>query len=172
MRILEPACPTRPSHARAYTGERFAFRPGVCQLWNMHRDRTAALIVTVVWATACTPPPALPRQPPPPVPPPPIYEEEIKPVETLKLDILDLNELPSADHKIVTVTGTLINHGTRTTREVYVHVEALDKNGAVVLSAEPDPSTQTIAPDSTATFSATFENRADTDRYHVEAIGR
>jgi hypothetical protein len=130
------------------------------------------MVTVAVWVTACAAPPAPPPQPPPPVPPAPIYEEEIKPVETLKLDILDLNEVPSADRKTVTVTGTLINRGTRTTREVYVHVEALDKDGAVVVSTDPDSSTQTIAPDSTATFSAMFENRADIDRYHVEAIGR
>jgi hypothetical protein len=139
----------------------------------MHQRRGVELIgMLMVWAAACAPPPAPPPQPPPPAPPPPIYEEELKPVETLKLDILDLNEIPSADRRAVTVTGTLVNRGTRTSREVYVHIEALDKDGAVVVSADPDPSTQTLAPDSTATFSVTFENRAAIDRYHVEAIGR
>jgi hypothetical protein len=138
---------------------------------NRKYRAVVCIVMLLVYAPACAAPRVPPRLPPP-APPPPLYEEEIKPVETLKLDIIDFNEMPSADRKAVTVTGTLVNRGTRTTREVYVHVEALDKDGAVVVSADPTPSTQTIAPDSTATFSTAFENRANIESYHVEAIGR
>lgn len=96
----------------------------------------------------------------------------MKPVEKLEMAIADLTETPSLDRKTVTVTGTLVNRGARATRELYVHVEALDRNGAVVLSADPVPSTKAIAPGATGSFSVTFENRPDVDRYHVEAIGR
>jgi hypothetical protein len=128
-------------------------------------------LFAIALVTSCAPP-APPETLRPPAPPAVIYEEEVKPVELLKLDIIDLNDTPSPDRKTVTVTGTVINHGARTTREVYVHVEALDKDGAVVVSAAPNPSTQAIASESTATFSATFENQPSIDRYHVEALGR
>jgi hypothetical protein len=123
-----------------------------------------------IWGVCCVPP--APLSPPPPPTPRPIYEEAIQPVETLEIAIVDLNESRSPDGKTVTVTGTLVNRGTRATREVNVHVEALDKGGAVIDSADPAPSTNRIAPDSTATFSVTFESRPDIDRYHAEAISR
>jgi hypothetical protein len=65
-----------------------------------------------------------------------------------------------------------VNRGTRATRQVRVHVEALDKGGAIVVSADPVPSTQLIAPGSTSVFAVTFENRPEIDSYHAEAISR
>ncbi len=126
-------------------------------------------LIAALWLVGCVPPepPEVPRPEPPR-----IFEEEVKPVETIELQIIDLNETPNPTDNTVTVSGRLVNRGTRTTREVSVHVEALDKDGAVVLSTAPEPSTQMIAPASTATFTAAFENRPDIDRYHVEAIGR
>ena len=120
---------------------------------------------------ACTPP-ALPPALPPPAPPLPIYEEDIAPVQKPDVAIIDVNETPSHDKKTVIVSGVLVNRGTRATREVYVHVEALDRDGAVLVSADSEPSTEAIAPGATGRFSVTFENRADVDRYHVEAISR
>lgn len=113
-----------------------------------------------------------PVTPPPPPPARAFAEEEIKPEERLDVEIIDLHETPSPDRKTVMVTGTLLNRGTRATREIHLHVEALDKDGAVVVSANPSPSTQRIAPTSTGTFTVMFENRPDIDRYHVEAISR
>jgi hypothetical protein len=70
------------------------------------------------------------------------------------------------------VSGRLLNRGNRTTREVHMQVEALDKDGAVVVSTPADTATQLIPAGSTTTFSATLEARPDIDRYHVEAVGR
>jgi hypothetical protein len=53
-----------------------------------------------------------------------------------------------------------------------VHVEALDHNGAVLISADSEPSTEAIAPGASGSFSVTLENRRDVHRYHVEAISR
>ncbi len=144
--------------------------------WAAYRRRGIAATYAAGWFVAlaalisCVPP--APLAPPPPPTPRPISEEAIQPVETLETAIIDLNESRSPDGKTVTVTGTLVNRGTRATREVHVHVEALDKDGAVIVSADPAPSTNRIAPDSTATFSVTFESRPDIDRYHAEAISR
>ena len=133
--------------------------------------RTIVLICTIVLLASCAPP-APPRPPLAPPPPPPIVEEVLKPVEKPKIEIADLNETPSADQKTVSVSGTLVNRGTGPTHEVYVHVEALDTDGAVVVSADSEPSSETIKPGGTGTFSVTFENRSSIDRYHVEAVTR
>ena len=136
---------------------------------HVKRGLVAPVVIVALWIAGCVPPqpPEVPRPEPPR-----FLEEDIKPVETIELKIIDLNETPNPADKTVTVTGRLLNRGTRTPHEVSVHVEALDKDGAVVLSTNPEPSTQMIAPASTATFTAAFENRPDIDRYHVEAIGR
>jgi len=101
-----------------------------------------------------------------------MLEEEIKPLEMIDIGIGDVAETPRTDHRSVTVSGTLVNHGTRATREVVVRVEALDKNGVVLLSTHAESDTQTIAPNGTAHFSAILTDRADVDRYHVVAIAR
>lgn len=132
---------------------------------------TPLLACAVVLATSCATPAPRPSPLPPPLPPP-ISEETLRPVERPKIEITDLSEVASPDQKTVTVTGTLVNRGTGPTREVYVHVEALDKDGAVVVSADSDPSTETVQPGGTGTFSVMFENRPGIDRYHVEAISR
>jgi hypothetical protein len=127
--------------------------------------------LAVAWlASSCVPPAPLP--PPAPPPTPVLSEEEVPPVGQLDIAIIDFHETPSADGKTVAVTGTLVNRGTRTTQRVHVHIEALDKNGAVVQSADPLPSTQLIAPGATSTFAVSFENRPETDRYHAEAVSR
>lgn len=137
----------------------------------MRVDRVTLCLAGLVFgAAACVPPATIP----PPAPPPAraFSEEEITPPERLDVVIIDFNETPNADRTTVQVSGTLVNRGTRATHDVHVHVEALDKNGAVVMSTNPVPSTQLIAPGATATFSVTFENRPDIDRYHAEAISR
>jgi hypothetical protein len=134
-------------------------------------DRTIVLVCTVMLLASCAPP-ARPRTPLAPQPTPPIAEEVLKPVEKPKIEIADLNETPSPDRKTVTVSGTLVNRGTGPTHEVYVHVEALDTDGAVVVSADSEPSSETIQPGGTGTFSVMFENRPSIERYHVEAVTR
>jgi hypothetical protein len=138
-----------------------------------HRHLTRRTIVWVALtfvASACVPPVQIP--PPVPPPTPALTEEEIAPIERLDVAIIDFYETRSPDRKTVTVTGTLINRGTRATRVVHVRVEALSTDGAVVASTDPAPSTQSIVPGATATFSSVFENRPDIDRYHAEAMSR
>lgn len=130
----------------------------------------------VVWAMAlvalgCAPP----RPQAPVVAPsatPALSEEAIKPVERPQLAIVDLDERPGPDRHTITVAGTLVNRGTGPTRTVYVHVDAVDHNGAVILSTDSEPSTEAIAPGGTANFSVSFENRPEIEHYHVEAISR
>jgi hypothetical protein len=138
----------------------------------MHaRARSLALLLLLVTALACAPPP--PAPPPPPVAAtPPLSEEEIKPLERPNIAITDLDETAGPDGKTVTVSGMLVNRGRGATREVYVHVEALNREGAVVQSADSEPSTELIQSGSTAAFSVKLENRPDIDRYHVEAVSR
>ncbi len=140
----------------------------------MHVSRllagVSALLVCAL--TSCVRPAAPPRPAPAPPLPPPIHEEDLKPVESPKLEIIDLRETPSADGTVVTVAGVLVNRGSGTTREVYVRVEALNAGGAVVLSARAVPSRETITPGATAPFAAQVENRSDVVSYHVEAVSR
>ena len=132
--------------------------------------RTFSLVALAGAVASCVPP--APITPPAPPPTPVLTEEEIQPGGRLDVAIIDFHETPSSDRKTVAVTGTLVNRGTRTTQRVHVHVEALDKDGAVVVSADLLPSTQLIAPGSTSTFAVTFENRPEIDRYHAEAVSR
>ncbi len=126
----------------------------------------------LVLVSACTPPAPPPPPPPPVAATPPLSEEELKAVERPDIAITDINETPSADRKNVTVSGTLVNRGRGATREVYVHVEGLSRDGAVVEMADSEPTTEAIQPGSTATFAVHMENRAEVDRYHVEAVAR
>lgn len=127
-------------------------------------------VAIAIAVASCVPPAPVTRPAAPPTPA--LSEEAIAPPERLDVAIIDFRETPGPDRKTVTVTGTLVNRGTRATRQVRVHVEALDKAGAVVVSADPLPSTQLIAPGSTSTFAVTFESRPEIDRYHAEAISR
>lgn len=132
--------------------------------------RALLLPALAVAMAACVPPAPVAPQAPPPTPI--LSEEIIAPPERLDTAIIDFHETRNPNGQTVTVSGTLVNRGTRTTSAVQVHVEALNKDGAVVASTNPVPSTQLIAPGSTATFSATFESRPAIDRYHAEAISR
>ena len=115
-------------------------------------------------------PPAPP--PPPMLPTPALSEEELRPLERPTIVITDLDEITARDQKVVSVTGTLVNRGTGATREVYVHVEALNRDGTVVVSADSDLIRGVIPPGATTRFSVVLENCADIDRYHVEALAR
>lgn len=132
---------------------------------------TVLLSATVALLASCAPPVA-PPLPPPMVPTPAVSEEEIRPVVRPNLAITDLSEIRSADGKSVTVTGTLVNRGTGPSHQVYVRVEALNRDGAVIVSADSEPTSEVIEPGSTARFSVMLENRPDIDRYHVEALSR
>lgn len=131
---------------------------------------TVASLIVAAFLTSCVPPAPLP--PPPPLPTPALSEEELRPVERINIAITDHDEITSSDGKTVTVTGTLVNRGTRPTHQVYVHVEALNRDGGVILSADSDLTSEVILPGGTARFSVLLENRSDIDRYHVEALAR
>lgn len=93
-------------------------------------------------------------------------------MERINIAITDHDEIPSGDGKTVTVMGTLVNRGTSPTRQVYVHVEALNRDGTAIVSADSDVTSEVIPPGGTARFSVLLDNRADIDRYHVEALAR
>ncbi|HUI27962.1 MAG TPA: FxLYD domain-containing protein [Candidatus Kryptonia bacterium] len=105
-------------------------------------------------------------------PTPALREEKVEPLEQPQLEIVDLQETPSADKKLVTLTGILRNHGTGPTHHLLVRVEARDENDAVLLSADAAPTTEVVPPGATATFTVTVENRREVARYHVEALAR
>ncbi len=170
-------CEDLPSPARPFSAAEgrvrelgLAFYDALCQRRPMKPLFLWMLILASV--AGCVPREIEVEPPPPPVPTPPISEEQIVPIERPHIVITDINETQSADKKSVTVSGTLVNRGHGTTHEVYVHVEALSPDGAVVLSADSEPTTELIQPGSTAAFSVTLENRADVERYHVEAVSR
>jgi hypothetical protein len=136
-------------------------------------NRVIALLLAAA-AVACRPREMPP--PPPPAAPTPIsgiyYEEDLRPVEQPQIEIVDLQETPSTDGKRVTVTGTLINRGTKATSELSVVVDAFDADGNLLESAGALPSTERVAPTGTAIFTATFNDARGIARYHVEAIAR
>lgn len=154
-----------------------AFLMTVCHRLRMRLPKSRRCIALVVplglaLVSTCTPPKPPPPLPPPVAPTPPLSEEELKAVERPDIAITDVNEVPSPDHHSVTVSGTLLNRGRGATREVYVHVEAINRDGAVVQAADSEPTTEAIPAGSTATFAVKLENRADIDRYDVKAVAR
>lgn len=136
------------------------------------RRLTGRLALVTTLLPACVRPPAPP--PSPPAPAPGIYyEEDLRVPDKPQVEIIDLRETVSEDQQRVSVTGTVINRGTKTTAELSVKVNALDAQDAVVLSVFAVPSTSRLAPGGgTATFTATLDNRAEVRRYHVEAMAK
>ena len=129
-----------------------------------------AEIVICLLVSACRQEVPIPIPPLPPTPA--LREEDVQALEQPQLEIVDLHELPTADKKRVTLTGTLRNHGTGPTRHLVVRVEARDQDDAVLLSAEATPSTEIVPPGGAVTFSVTVDNRSDVVRYHVETLAR
>src|SRR5206468_1442507 len=119
-----------------------AFRDELCILGYMRRlHGICRSLRGVVAATIISVGVAACRHPMPPAaashaaPPPQLREEEIRVLLKPQIAIVDLTETPSADKKTMTVSGALVNRGTGATREVYVHVDVLDRNGAVLATA-------------------------------------
>jgi hypothetical protein len=132
---------------------------------------TGGLLATLCLLVSCTPPvPVRLGVPPPPAPV--LQEENVPPVERPEIEILDLQQTPTPDRKRVTLTGTLRNQGNAETHQLMIRIEAQDKERAVVLSADAQPSSDEVPPGGTATFTATVDNRPEVVRYHVEAIAR
>ena len=140
---------------------------------NVETYRALPLLLLFIsaWLTSCAAPAPRPLPPPPPAARP-LSEEELKPLERVSLAITGHDEIPSPDGKTVTVTGTVANRGTKPTPQVVVHVEALNSDGVIVLSGDSEVTSEVIPPGGTASFSVKLENRADVDRYHVEALAR
>lgn len=119
-----------------------------------------------------------PERPPPPPPPPPaaaaaIQEENLQPDPIIRLEIIDLHDTRDEKTNRVTVTGTLINRGTKPTSQVNVKLTALDEQGLMIVSVAAVPSTDRIAADGgTAKFSAEIDYIPAIRTFHVEALAR
>lgn len=139
--------------------------------------RRLALVLPLLLAlAACIREPELPP-PPPPAPRPPTpsiyFEENLQPDPTVRIEILDLRDEVNQQTKRVTVTGTMINRGTKATSQVSVKLSALDEHGNTVVSLSALPSTDRIpANGGTARFTAEIDLNAAIRRYHVEAVAR
>ncbi len=133
------------------------------------RSLRFALYAVSTCVTSCAPSaPLVPAA----VPTPAVSEEALRAEERPDIAIIDLDETVGPDQHVVTVTGTLVNRGTGATRALFVRVEALNRDGAVVARADAEPTVGVIPPGATARFSVLLENRGDVDRYHVEALAR
>lgn len=113
------------------------------------------------------------QQPPLPFPEPtrpPLVEEELKPDGRADVTILDLNEEPAADKKKVVVSGTLLNRGTRATRRIIVHVQALDANGKVLGETQAFATPEAIETGNSGRFRVEMDSLADVQDYHVEVL--
>lgn len=139
------------------------------------KPRRVALLVVLMFAPGCI---REPEPPPPPaaMPAPPAHslaEENLQPDPTVRIEIIDLKDSQDPQTKRVTVTGVLINRGTKATAQVQVKLRALDEHGDTVLSIAAVPSTDHIAADGgTARFSAEFDASPAIRSYHVEALAR
>jgi len=100
----------------------------------------------------------------------PIVEEELKPAGHAEVAILDLNEEQGSDKNRVAVSGKLLNRGTRATRRIIVHVQALDASGRVLEETEAFATPEAIEPGNTGRFRVEMSNRPDTQDYHVEVL--
>jgi hypothetical protein len=136
--------------------------------------RRAAVLVLAVALSACIREPELPPPPPPAPPPPgPYYEEDLQPDPTVRIEIIDLGDEVDRERNRVTVTGTLINRGTKATSRVSVKVHALDEHGDTVVNVAAVPSTDRIpANGGRARFTAEFDHNPAIRSYHVEALAR
>jgi len=99
-----------------------------------------------------------------------MVEEDLKPVGRAEVAILDLNEQVAPDKKNVVVTGTLVNHGSRPTRRIIVHVQAIDASGKVLGETDAYATPEAITPGNTGRFSVEMVNRSETQDYHVEVL--
>lgn len=104
-------------------------------------------------------------------PQPAAAAQETHAADRPRIEIVDLEETPSANKKRVTLTGTLVNRGARGTSAVSVKVNALADDGKVLISVPAVPDTNTIPPNGgTTSFSATLDDQPAVKRYHVEAL--
>ncbi len=153
---------TRPLCAIRVIRGHFPVRPA---------DRLAEIVVVIalVALSACVA--RKPKVAPFPEPPrPPIVEEDLTPVGRAEVGILDLNDEPGADKKTVVVSGTLVNRGSRPTRRIIVHVQALDANGTVVTETQGFATPEAIAPGDTGRFTVEMANLPNIQDYHVEVL--
>jgi hypothetical protein len=135
------------------------------------RCAVALSLLALLLADCARPQPV--RLPPPPTPEPGIYyEEELRPAQPLRIEILDLQQQPGVEPGTVLLVGTLINRGERASTDLSVKIDALDEADQTVFTAPAAPSRQRVEPDTTATFRAIVEDRPEVRRYHVEAIAR
>ncbi len=133
----------------------------------------ASWIAVVVFVLSACARPAPAPMPPPPTPVAGIYyEEELRPVEQVQVEITGFEETPTANGQLVIVAGTLVNRGAKATTALQVRINALDEHDEVVMSVYAATSSEQVAVNGEATFSATMLNRPEVRRYHVEAIAR
>jgi hypothetical protein len=148
---------------------RLASRQGLCD--SVSVTRRGLWLLALLIGAACareSPRPQVPL----PAPTRALEEEQLAPAERPHLEIVDLEEEPSADERQVTLRGVLRNDGTGPTRQIVVHVDALDGAGVVLSSVDAVPSTQELPAGDTATFTATMEAKPEVARYHVRAVSR
>lgn len=134
--------------------------------------RRLGLLPTLLLLAGCLRDPELPPAPVPPTPS--LYlEENLQPDPTVRIEIIDLRDSVNQETRRVTVTGTLINRGTKTTSQVSVKLSALDEQGLPVITVAALPSTDRIpANGGTARFTAEIDQNPAIRSYHVEAVAR
>ena len=112
----------------------------------------------------------MPRTPQPPEPT--IAEAPLPPSGAPHFEIGPLNEQRSDDGAALYVESSVLNTGTRPSRDVKVSVEALDEHGMRLAETEVYPTTQEIPPGGAARFVARLPNDPAIRTFHVEAFGR
>jgi len=132
--------------------------------------RLAALLLALPLAAGCPKAPPAPKTPEPAEPT--IAETALPPSGEPRFEIGPINERRSDDGAELYVESSVLNTGTRESRDVKVSVEALDDHGIRLAETEVYPTPQEIPPGGAARFVARLRNDPAIRTFHVEAIGR
>src|SRR2546430_2337471 len=132
--------------------------------------RLAAPLLALRLAAGCPKAPPAPKTPEPAEPT--IAETALPPSGEPRFEIGPINERRSDDGAELYVESSVLNTGTRVSRDVKVSVEALDEQGIRLAETEVYPTPQEIPPGGAARFVARLPNNPAIRSFHVEAIGR
>ena len=118
------------------------------------------------------PVPPTPEPAQPPIAEAPIAESPLPPSGEAHFDIGPIDAERSTDGHEWLVTSSVLNTGTRASRDVKVWVDGLDDGGLRLARTEVMLTPQEIPPGGAASFVARLPGNPAIRTFHVEAIGR
>lgn len=135
---------------------------------RMSHAASAALAAGLFLAGAACAPPAAP----PPPPPPPLIESDLAPRADPRIEVVELQELPTRDPLVVSVVGVVSNRGDEPTAQLLIRVRALDAADRTVEEVVATPETERVPPRGATRFQALMRVTPEVVGYHAEALAR